>query len=100
MDNAYTVVSLFSGLGGLDLGFVQEGFNIVWANDISSNAVESYARNFDAKPICADINTYPVSKIPLADVVIGGPPCQAFSLVGRRYAEDPRGRLVFRFIDV
>lgn len=100
MAKKYTVVSLFSGLGGLDLGFVEEGFDVIWANDISLKAVESYTRNLDMRPACADIAEYPFANIPPADVVIGGPPCQAFSLVGKRQPEDPRGRLVFRFLDV
>jgi DNA (cytosine-5)-methyltransferase 1 len=83
----YTVVSLFSGLGGLDAGFVQEGFRILWANDISAHAVESYNLNFKEPAVCADITNYPLTAIPRGNVVIGGPPCQPFSLVGKRLSE-------------
>ena len=96
----YSVVSLFCGLGGLDLGFVEQGFDLVWANDISENAVKSYRLNFGRAAACADITRLPVSEIPDADVVIGGPPCQSFSLIGRRDPDDPNGKLVFKFLDV
>jgi DNA (cytosine-5)-methyltransferase 1 len=96
----YHVVSLFSGIGGFDLGFIEEGFRIVWANDISPHAVASYAVNFGTEPVCADLQTCPLTTIPKAEVVIGGPPCQSFSLVGRRLPDDPRGALVFCFLDV
>jgi DNA (cytosine-5)-methyltransferase 1 len=97
---SYRVVSLFSGLGGLDWGFVEAGFDVVWTNDVELEAVASYALNFKSSPICADLMSYPLEQIPAADVVIGGPPCQSFSLVGRRRSDDPRGALVFRFLEV
>ena len=100
MKSALTVTSLFCGLGGLDLGFQMQGFKTVWANDISPNAVASHSRNFCSDAICADITQLPVDQIPSADVIIGGPPCQAFSLVGRRLPDDPRSQLVFSFYDV
>ncbi len=96
----YSVVSLFCGLGGLDLGFVQEGFDLVWANDISENAIKSYRLNFGKEAICADITQFPLLEIPRADVIIGGPPCQSFSLMGRRDPNDPNGKLVFKFLEV
>lgn len=96
----YTVVSLFCGIGGLDLGFEYADFHIIWANDISANATKSYAKNFKITPICGDITEISIEKIPPADVIIGGPPCQSFSLVGMRRPEDNRGRLVFHFLDI
>lgn len=98
--NNINVVSLFSGLGGLDLGFVWEGFNIIWASDISSNATETYKLNFGHEAIRGDILNVSLNDIPKADVVIGGPPCQSFSLVGKRNPDDIRGQLVFRYLDV
>lgn len=96
----YSVVSLFSGIGGLDLGFEWEGFKIVWANDVSHDAFESYKINFDLEPVCDDITQIPMSKIPDSEVIVGGPPCQAFSLVGQRRPDDPRGKLVFHFFEI
>ncbi len=96
----YTVASLFCGLGGLDLGFQWEGFGIIWANDNSQHAVKSHLMNFGVEAVCADIMQLPLSEIPDADVIIGGPPCQSFSLVGQRLKDDPRSGLVSRFLEV
>ena len=68
------VVSLFSGGGGLDLGFVAEGYNVIWAIDNNKNATETYKVNLGDHIICADINQVDISKIPHADVVIDLPP--------------------------
>lgn len=95
-----TVVSLFSGLGGLDLGFERAGFKVTWANDSAADAVQSYQANFGLKPVHASINDLTIAEIPEADVIIGGPPCQSFSLVGQRDPQDARAQLVFRFLDV
>ncbi len=96
----YTVVSLFCGLGGLDLGFEWEGYKIIWANDFSQDACKSYTINFGIKPFQGDINEIPIEEIPDSDVIIGGPPCQSFSLVGQRQPNDPRGKLVFKFVEI
>lgn len=93
------VTSLFCGLGGLDLGFTLEGFRVVWANDILPQAVDTYELNYGIRPTRGDINDIDMHSIPRADVIIGGPPCQAFSLVGQRRRDDPRGKLVFKFFD-
>jgi len=95
-----TVVSLFSGLGGLDLGFLWEGFKIIWANDVSQHATETHKLNFGGETVCGDIDQIPTSEIPDSDVIVGGPPCQSFSLVGQRQRDDARGRLVFRFLEI
>lgn len=94
------VVSLFSGGGGLDLGFVTEGYDIIWAIDNDKNAVATYQANIGNHVICADINHIDIGKIPPADVVIGGPPCQSFSLAGNRNVEDERGQLVWQYIHI
>lgn len=94
------VVSLFSGGGGLDLGFIAEGYNIIWAIDNNKNATETYKANIGDHIMCADINQIDISKIPHADVVIGGPPCQSFSLAGNRNVEDERGQLVWKYIHI
>jgi DNA (cytosine-5)-methyltransferase 1 len=93
-------VSLFCGLGGLDLGFLWEDFNIIWANDNSAHAIKTHQLNFRTEAICSDITEIPIKAIPDADVIIGGPPCQSFSLLGQRQKDDPRGKLVFRFLEI
>ncbi len=94
------VVSIFSGGGGLDLGFKNAGYNIIWAIDNNANAVATYKENIGNHIRCADINEVDLEAIPSADIVIGGPPCQSFSLAGKRNVEDSRGQLVWRYIDI
>ena len=97
---AISVVSLFSGGGWLDLGFKKAGFDIQWAIDNDKNAVSTYKANIGNHIICDDINAIDLATIPHADVVIGGPPCQSFSLAGKRDVEDERGQLVWRYIQI
>lgn len=99
------VVSLFSGCGGGDLGLLggfdflgkrynKLGFEVVWANDIESHAVETYKKNLGDHIICADITKIRSKDIPEHDLLIGGFPCQSFSMVGERKGfNDPRGLL-------
>jgi DNA (cytosine-5)-methyltransferase 1 len=68
---AVNVVSLFSGGGGLDLGFQSAGFQIIWAIDNNQNAVDTYKANIGEHIICEDINKVDTKKIPFADVIIG-----------------------------
>ena len=97
---ALEVVSLFSGGGGLDLGFKQEGYKVIWAIDNNPNAVATYKHNLQENIICGDINAVSLEDIPKADIVVGGPPCQSFSLAGNRHVEDERGQLVWRYIEI
>lgn len=94
------VVSLFSGGGGLDLGFINAGYKILWAIDNNENAVNTYKKNIGDHIICADITKVDVQSIPHADVIIGGPPCQSFSLAGMRNVEDARGQLVWQYLKI
>lgn len=89
------VVSLFSGAGGMDLGFIKAGFDIVWANDLFKEAVESYRNNIGNHIVYGDITKIPSCDIPNnIDVVIGGFPCQGFSVANnKRSTEDHRNFL-------
>jgi DNA (cytosine-5)-methyltransferase 1 len=100
MKTTFRVVSLFSGCGGLDLGFVREGFDIIWANDILKDACTTYRKNIGDHILNEDILKINLSEIPDADLVIGGPPCQGFSGIGRRDVSDERNALVWNFFDV
>jgi len=94
------IVSLFSGGGGLDYGFLNTGYKIIWAVDNERNAVETYRANIGDHIICKDINEISVSSLPKCDVVIGGPPCQSFSLAGNRKTDDMRGKLIWKYLDI
>ncbi|QTC41497.1 DNA (cytosine-5-)-methyltransferase [Bacillus sp. V3] len=89
-------VSLFSGCGGLDLGFEKAGFNVIWANDSDKFAVQSYEANFSNPIVHEDITNIPPSQIPKHQVLIGGFPCQPFSMMGGKLGfADTRGTLFF-----
>ena len=95
------VASLFCGCGGLDYGFHKAGYEIVWSNDFDKYAVESYNMNFPNKAICADINEIDLESIPKHDVLIGGFPCQPFSMMGKENGfKDRRGTLFFRVVEI
>lgn len=93
--NNYSVLSLFSGAGGMDLGFKQAGFNIVFANDIEEDACTTYSNNIDDKILCKNINEITDAEIPKnVDVLIGGFPCQGFSIANKnRSVDDKRNHL-------
>lgn len=88
------VVSLFCGAGGLDLGFVRAGHRVVWANDVYADAVLTYRRNVGDHVVCADVTKVDSAAIPDCDMVIGGFPCQGFSVANtKRNAADSRNVL-------
>ena len=65
------VLSLFCGCGGLDMGFVKAGYDIVWANDFDKYAVQTYAANFDHQVVLGDINEIELDSLPDFDVLVG-----------------------------
>ena len=100
-------ISLFCGAGGCSLGFKQAGYEILFASDIDSLAVQTYKANFPtAKCIEADIKKLDFSKVLFElglstgdlDILIGGPPCQGFSTAGMRFWDDPRNALLKNYI--
>lgn len=92
-------ISLFSGAGGLDLGFMRAGFDIVWANDDFREAVETYKHNIGEHVIFGDISAVDPDEIPEAEVIIGGFPCQGFSVANMKRAKsDGRNQLYLEFV--
>lgn len=99
--NALTMVSLYSGAGGLDLGFASQGFQPVWSNEIDPVAAETYDSLFDGHAVhVGDIRDQVLPCRGSADLVIGGPPCQGFSIAGKMNPDDPRSRHVWDFMRV
>lgn len=103
---APTIVDLFAGAGGISEGFRQAGFRVVAASDIDPDACATYARNFpDAKVVHGDVRDKRIAAELLeaargVDVIVGGPPCQAFSQVRNhvRLIDDPRNSLYKEFV--
>lgn len=109
-NNAPTMVDLFCGAGGLSLGFSQNGFVTSLANDIEPCCVDTYAHNHPDTPreniVLGDINNVIANidkliRFKNVDVVIGGPPCQGFSMANRqRLIDDPRNKLYKSYVKV
>lgn len=99
-------IDLFAGAGGLSVGFEylsDHGYRGVWANDFNEFAAETYRANFGIPCYAGDIVDIlkdPETEIPSADLVIGGPPCQGFSLLNKLRADDPRKKLWIPFMEV
>lgn len=96
------VISLYSGAGGMDLGFHQAGFDVRWAIDHDEHAIATYRANLAEHAVCGDVLAHqpPTDLDGQVDVVIGGPPCQGFSRIGRMDPRDERSRHVMHFLDV
>ena len=98
------VLDLFCGAGGMTTGLVEAGLNIVAGIDIWNTAIESYGANYNHLSICADLTKLPPKKfaekyniIDKIDIIVGGPPCTAMSLAGKRDPKDPRNSLFKEF---
>lgn len=91
------VASLFAGIGGIDLGFKQAGFDIVWANEVDEAACRTYRYNLGSDHLIqGDIRKIPIENIPDFDILVAGFPCQPFSLAGKQRGFcDERGKLFF-----
>ena len=100
--NKVRVVSLFSGCGGLDSGFERAGFDVIWANEYDKSIHSTYRLNHPNTILnTSDIRCLSASDIPDCDGIIGGPPCQSWSLGGRSLGmEDERGKLVLDYIRI
>lgn len=93
----YRVLSLFSGAGGMDLGFLNSGFEIVWANDFFEEAVNSYKNNIGDHIVKGDITQIPSSDMPDdIDVVIGGFPCQGFSVANTKRSMGDKRNFLYK----
>lgn len=103
MNHTLTAVSLFTGAGGMDIGFERAGVKVVFANEIMKEAARTYKANRpDSTIIIEDINNIleNMNNFEGVDIVFGGPPCQGFSVAGKMDPEDPRSKLIFTFLDV
>ena len=98
----YKMVSLFAGVGGIDLGFERTGaFKTIWANEFDANAAQTYSLNFNNKLVTEDIHNVEAKDIPNMDILLAGFPCQAFSVAGyRKGFEDERGDLFFEVLRI
>lgn len=94
----FTAVSLFCGAGGLDMGFDRAGFKTIWANDMDANACKTHQNWSKATVVCGDISKVDYAAIPVSDVILGGFPCQGFSLSGPRKIDDSRNVLYKHYV--
>jgi DNA (cytosine-5)-methyltransferase 1 len=102
---SYKFISLYAGAGGLDLGFVKAGFEPVWTNELNPVAAKTYEEAIrryypEHRVSVGDIRTQDLPKKGAAELVIGGPPCQGFSVAGYMDPSDPRSAHVWDFLDV
>jgi len=97
------IISLFSGCGGLDRGFENAGFNVIWANDNDKNILSTYKYNHpNTNIVIGNVSKISSNKIPNGVFgLIGGPPCQSWSAAGNGLGiDDPRGKLFFEYIRI
>lgn len=100
------VIDLFCGCGGMSKGLTDAGLNIIAGIDIWDKAIRSYEKNFDHQAICEDLTKLPPESFDklynkekhIIDLIVGGPPCQGFSIAGKRDTKDPRNSLFMEYV--
>lgn len=100
------VIDLFCGCGGMSKGLTDAGLNIIAGIDIWDKAVESYNKNFEHKAFCQDLTKFTPEMFDqtynkenkTVDILVGGPPCQSFSIAGKRDKNDPRNALFMEYV--
>jgi DNA-cytosine methyltransferase len=100
------VIDLFCGCGGMSKGLTDAGLNVIAGIDIWDKAVESYNKNYHHKAYCADLTELSPEKFnelynkenKNVDILVGGPPCQSFSIAGKRDKNDPRNALFMEYV--
>ena len=104
-ETTYNVLDLFCGCGGLSLGFEQAGFHVLLGIDIWEDALKTYKHNHtSSRTLCADMSSLTGKEVAdiingeKVDVIIGGPPCQGFSIAGKRIVDDERNKLYKGFV--
>jgi len=106
LTNTLNVIDLFCGCGGMSKGLTDAGLNIIAGIDIWDKAINSYKKNYNHKAICEDLTKlhpekfnelYNKDKVNI-DLIVGGPPCQGFSIAGRRDTKDPRNSLFMEYV--
>jgi DNA (cytosine-5)-methyltransferase 1 len=98
-------VSLFTGAGGMDVGFSKAGVNVIWANELDEDAAATYRKNNpgttihqgDIKKLKIDLSNLGKEAV---DMVFGGPPCQGFSVAGKMDPNDERSKLIWEYLDI
>ena len=105
-NHTLNVIDLFCGCGGMSKGLTDAGLNVIAGIDIWDKAVESYNKNYDHKAYCHDLTKLPPEKFDelynkenkSIDILVGGPPCQSFSIAGKRDKNDPRNALFMEYV--
>jgi len=100
------VIDLFCGCGGMSKGLIDAGLNVIAGIDIWDKAIESYNQNFEHKAYCEDLTSFTPEMFDQkyntenksVDVLVGGPPCQSFSIAGKRDKNDPRNALFMEYV--
>ena len=98
------VLDLFCGCGGMSKGLEDAGFNIIAGIDVWDKAIESYKKNFKHLAICEDLTNLSPQELSIKynikniDLIVGGPPCQGFSMAGKRDKKDPRNSLFMEYV--